>query len=91
MKDYVNKQVTLIKLSDDAFEGKHPNDIYAGNTYTGTTSEEVKIDQSVFINQNNEKLFYTSTVKKIVNETDNEIVFKTLNSTYKLSFVNESE
>jgi len=79
----------LVKLTDNKFKGKHPNGINEGHIAEGIFTEFPKVGESFMLFY--EKLrayryFHTSTVTKIVNESDKEILFKTLNSTYNLEF-----
>lgn len=87
------KQVKLVKLSDDKFNGQHPNGIIEGSLRKGYIQKEPIEGNNMFIYQ---KIlngfiasFYTSVVTEIVKKTKSSVVFKTLNSTYKLTYVKE--
>lgn len=71
----------LTKLSDDKFEGNHPNGFNVGPTARGTVSQKPKVGISCVVGS-----IYTSTVSEIVSEEEGRIVFKTLNSTYELEY-----
>ncbi len=71
----------LTKLSDDRFNGRHPNDINAGYVKEGTLFEEPEVSHSFYIGS-----LYTSVVTEIVSKDEKECVFKTMNSTYKLEY-----
>jgi hypothetical protein len=75
------KTATLRKLSDDKFEGKHPNGIYEGYAKQGLVLNPPIVGESCIIAG-----LYTSNVTEIVKEEGNKIVFKTLNSTYELTY-----
>lgn len=80
-----NQRIILTKLSDDVFEGKHPNGYYAGFTMLGAVLELPVIGQRYGImGRHLGESFITSTVTDIVSMTDDEIIFKTNNSTYKM-------
>lgn len=68
--------VTIEKLSDDVFEGKHPNNINKGYTQKGILHTDIVVGDCVYVGS-----LRTSTVTEIVSNT----VFKTRNSTYRLS------
>lgn len=71
----------LVKLSDDKFEGKHPNGIVEGYERNGYFSELPKVNYSFYIGG-----LKTSEITDIIESTDNSVKFKTLNSTYLLTF-----
>ena len=72
---------TLVKNSDNRFNGNHPNGIDEG--YTKSVNNEVSIPEV------GECYYFdslrTSTVTKIIHEDDLKVVFKTRNSTYTLT------
>lgn len=73
------KKVKIIKLTDNKFEGNHPNNINEGYLREGYLITPPLVGYSCMVDN-----FYTSTVQEIVSKLDNEVIFKTLNSTYKL-------
>jgi hypothetical protein len=73
------KKIKLTKLSDDYFEGKHPNNIYEGFTKKGLIDKLPKIGERFYVNS-----FSTSLVTK---ELDENNIFKTTYSTYKVEFL----
>jgi len=72
-------KVKVTKLSDDHFNGKHPNDINKGYTKIGYTPKLPTIGERFYVSE-----FSTSLVTKELNK-DNE--FKTMYSTYKLEIL----
>lgn len=72
---------TITKLSDDKFNGKHPNFIDKGYTSNGVVMMKPMVGYPCIVGS-----LRTSTVTEIVSETKKKIVFKTLNSTYKLEY-----
>ena len=74
----------LEKLTDDKFEGLHPNGIYEGHTVLGFIISELTIGERFEICGAGNFLS-TSPVTEIVSITPEETIFKTLNSTYKLT------
>lgn len=72
-------KVTLTKVSDDVFDGKHPNNIQEGYEVTGYLWGKLQEGASCIVSG-----FITSPVTEIVSEENGVIVFKTKNSTYKL-------
>ena len=73
----------VVKLSDDMFNGLHPNGIVKGYSSRGFVSD-LRVGDFFWCGS-----LRTSTVKEIVsvNDLDKEIIFKTRNSTYKLSLL----
>lgn len=74
-----NKKVKLTKLSDDHFNGNHPNSIYKGFNKIGIINELPKINERFYLDS-----FNTSPVIEELNE---EGIFKTTYSTYKLEYL----
>ena len=74
----------LEKLTDDKFEGLHPNGIYEGHVVVGHTITNLKIGERFEILGPGQYL-NTSPVTEIISTTPEETIFKTLNSTYKLT------
>lgn len=71
------KKYRLTKVSDDVFDGKHPNDISEGYIREGELLYGLpKVGESFYIS-----MFFTSVVTIEMNE---EGMFETLNSKYKL-------
>ncbi len=73
------KMVRLIKLSDDHFNGVHPNGIDAGHVAMGFISKGPVVGERFYIGFE----FSTSVVQKIINED----TFKTLYSTYRIIYL----
>lgn len=76
------KKVILTKLTDDKFEGLHPNYIFEGYEELGIMHKGPTVGESFVLHTGG--FFATSGVTDIIEESDTEIIFKTLNSTYKL-------
>lgn len=75
-----NKQMAkLIKLSDDMFDGKHPNAINAGFEHEANITELPVIGYPFRFGA-----LTTSPVTDIMHETSLSFQFTTLNSTYKV-------
>ncbi len=68
--------VKITKISDDRFDGLHPNGINTGHVSSGKLLESITVGLGTFIGRS----FYTSNVTKIIDKNH----FKTLNSTYKI-------
>lgn len=83
-------KVKLEKLSDDKFNGEHPNGIIAGSKREGDIPYDVTVGQSLMLfakfKTSGFPIFWTSTVTKIVKKNKKSVIFKTLNSTYKLTY-----
>lgn len=80
-----NSKVKITKISDDKFNGKHPNNINEGFNTTGILYNYPTIDTCCYIGS-----LRTSLVTEIL-ESDSEksLIFKTLNSTYKIEELEE--
>jgi hypothetical protein len=79
-------RVHLFKVSDEVFEGQHPNDINPGFEITGDLVTKLEVGGGLFLNNckhRSYEWFHTSTVTDIIDEH----TFKTLNSTYKIEEV----
>jgi len=72
------RKIKITKLSDDKFNGKHPNGIYEGHETVGLEFAAPKVGERY-----NVQGLSTSLVTEIVDEN----TFKTLNSTYKIEVV----
>ena len=81
-------KVKVIKLTDDRFNGNHPNGVDAGYTVVGYCHQLPTVNHSFYVDRSKERFinpFYTSTVT----EVGEDGVFKTLNSTYKYEVIDE--
>lgn len=76
------RKIKLIKLSDDHFEGNHPNGIYAGHEVVGIIVKLPTIGDRFYVG--NLEGFSTSPVIKKLNK-DN--IFKTTYSTYQIEYL----
>lgn len=83
----MSKKVKITKLSDDTFNGKHPNGIYEGYTKIGIEQAPPTLGDRYYVSDPNRMFnsFSTSPVKEIIDENN----FKTIYSTYKIEYINE--
>ena len=81
--DYKGKKVRLVKLTDDRYNGKHPNGIYKGQEKVGYAQHELTVGIRFYI-ASGYRWFLTSRVTEIVDER----TFKTDNSTYSIEIIN---
>lgn len=73
--------VILTKLSDDYFDGMHPNGIYAGYYQVGELLENITIGERALVQgKRMDDRLHTSKVVDIIDDT----TFKTTYSTYKI-------
>lgn len=79
-------EVILLKLSDDKFNGDHPNGYNEGFSTTGFFTKKPTVGERFGISTMRD-WFLTSLVSEILIENSNEIKFKTINSTYLLKFI----
>ena len=86
MKAKKGDQVVLIKISDDKFNGNHPNGIIEGYTKVGKLINDVVIGDQILV-VNNTRYLRTSEVTEIIDD----ITFKTENSTYKIEVLYEND
>ena len=86
MKAKKGDQVVLIKISDDKFNGNHPNGIIEGYTRVGKLINDIVIGDQVLV-ANNARYLRTSEVTEIIDD----ITFKTENSTYKIEVLYEND
>lgn len=75
------KKVTLTKLSDDAFNGNHPNGVYAGMVIKGLELVPPTIGERYVVHCPDG--FSTSIVTELPNKKG---IFKTMYSTYQLKY-----
>ena len=86
MKAKKGDRVVLTKISDDKFDGNHPNGIIEGYTRVGKLINDVIIGDQVLV-VNNTHYLRTSEVTEIIDD----ITFKTENSTYKIEVLYEND
>lgn len=82
----LDRLFTIRKISDDKFNGEHPNDINEGYVKKGVFVSDLSIGYRFFLDA-----FSTSMVTEILEEGENKIKFKTLNSTYEVSWENKNK
>lgn len=81
------KKVKLTKISDDVFNGKHPDGIFEGYVKEGLESRPPAIGERYYVQGRSiSSIFITSPVTVLPDENG---VFKTTYSTYKLEYLNE--
>ena len=86
MKAKKGDRVVLTKISDDKFDGNHPNGIIEGYTRVGKLINDVIIGDQILV-VNNTHYLCTSEVTEIIDD----ITFKTENSTYKIEVIYEND
>lgn len=74
--------VKIEKITDEQFEGSHPNGINVGYYKVGTLNENVTVGERCIV-QDSIRFLQTSTVIEILSDD----TFRTNNSIYKLSKV----
>ena len=82
--------VKVVKLSDDVFEGRHPNGIKSNHTVYGAILNEVKVGEALFLDKakgDSFGFFHTSVITEIIDEN----TFRTLNSTYHIEMFDYKE
>lgn len=81
-------KVIIEKLSDDNFNGYHPNGIFQGYQKIGNLSKQPEIGERVRV-INNFSWFTTLNVTKILTKDfkDRVLTFKTINSTYQIDYL----
>jgi len=80
------KRIKLTKLSDDAFDGNHPNGIYEGHVEEGFEVNPPTIGERYYVRKSKMDAwipFSTSIVKSLPDENG---IFKTTYSTYKVEY-----
>ena len=85
MKAKKGDRVVLTKISDDKFDGNHPNGIIEGYTRVGKLINDVIIGDQILV-VNSTRYLRTSEVTEIIDD----ITFKTENSTYKIEVLYEN-
>lgn len=79
------RKVRVTKISDDFFDGNHPNGILEGFTTEGYEVVPMQIGERYVISRSKMyPIFSTSNVKELPNK---EGIFKTTYSTYKLEIL----
>ena len=79
---YKGKKVRLVKLTDDKYNGEHPNGIYEGQERVNYAQNELEVGGKFYIDDGI-NWFMTSRVTEIVDEK----TFKTENSTYSIEII----
>jgi len=81
------KRIKLTKLSDDHFEGNHPNGIDEGFTINGYLMNNPKVGERFCVYQS--KTNYNFSTSNVIKELDENNIFKTTYSTYKIEYLND--
>lgn len=79
-------RVRVTKISDDKFNGEHPNGIYEGFSIEGTLVFDVDVGKPIVLDKVDHdewEWFHTSTLTDIIDEH----TVKTLNSIYRVEIV----
>lgn len=80
------KKIRLTKVSDDHFEGNHPNGIYTGYVKEGMSKLPPVVGERFYCNSGHIRDgFSTSTVMEIIDDN----TFKSRYSTYKIELLDE--
>ena len=79
----IGKKVRITKLSDDEFNGQHPNGIYKGYTREGIELKPPTIGERYYLSDR----FSTSPVTKIIDKN----TIKTTYSTYKIEYLDDNQ
>lgn len=81
--------ILLTKLTDDEFNGLHPNGIYAGYSMLGVfPGNPVLMERYTIPGKHMHDWLKTSIVTSILEDTEDFLIFKTRNSTYKIEKYN---
>ena len=80
------KKIRITKITDDAFEGEHPNGINVGYVRVGYEINPPTLNERYAVGAEKIDRFAFST-SPITQLPDENGVFKTLNSTYKLEYL----
>lgn len=74
------KKVRITKITDNKFNGDHPNRIFEGFVKEGKEPFPIKLNERYHVGHS----FSTSLVTELPNKDG---IFKTINSTYKLEYL----
>ena len=78
--------VKVVKLSDEVFEGRHPNFVNKGYTVYGEMAESLEVGKWLWLNKARGDAygwFHTSVVTEIIDEN----TFRTRNSIYHIEII----
>ena len=78
-------KIKLTKLSDDAFNGNHPNGINEGYTKIGYMIKKPTIGERFFVYQS--KMYSGFSTSIVTKKMNKEGIFKTTYSTYKIEII----
>lgn len=83
------KRIRLIKLTDDYFNGNHPNGIYEGYTVEGEITELPKLGERFYPEQRQKMDLYNRgfSTSPVTEELNEDGIFKTTYSTYKIEYL----
>lgn len=82
----MRKKIRLTKLSDDAFKGKHPNNIQAGYTIVGYMLDKPKKGER-FLVYTTSRFYPEFGTSVVVEKLNKDNIFKTTYSTYKIEYL----
>lgn len=72
----------ITKTSDNMFNGRHPNDVNVGYS---TILNHKELESPVVGERYHFGNLLTSTVKEVIHDNEEELLFKTRNSTYLIT------
>ncbi len=85
MSNWIQKKIKITKLSDDHFEGNHPNGIYKGYEKIGYMHEPPTIGDRFHVFE--DKLWSNFSTSLVIEALNDDNVFKTTYSTYKIEYL----
>lgn len=85
MKLKKGDSVILTKITDDKFNGEHPNGIIAGYTRSGILQHDIEVGMAVLV-IGPARYLCTSDVTEIIDDN----TFKTRNSTYNIDLYEDN-
>ena len=87
IKNKDTKEGILLKISDDRFNNNHPNGFNTGYSIAGFYQKK-PLKNSIFEIENDNEWFKTTLITEIIEENNDQIKFKSMNSTFLLKLIN---
>ncbi len=81
------KKIKLTKLSDDYFNGNHPNGVNTGYEKIGFELNPPKLGERYYVLANNKLDRYPFSTSIVTSLPDKDGVFKTTYSTYRVEYI----
>ena len=81
------KKIKLIKLSDDYFNGNHPNGVNIGYEKIGFELNPPKLGERYYVLANAKLDRYPFSTSIVTSLPDKDGVFKTTYSTYRVEYI----